>query len=70
MDKQFYEHLRIFADLFLVPCDLGQSRPEGRNRRGETRLRGPGVFGPLRGLGIRPLVSVIWGLGNPFPEAP
>ena len=38
----------------------------GRNRRGETRLRGPEVLGPLRGLGIRPLVSVIRGLGNPF----
>ena len=44
--------------------------PEGRNRRGETRLRGPEVLGPLRGLGIRPLVSAIRGLGNPFPEAP
>ena len=32
-----------------------QSRPEGRNRRGETRLRGPEVLEPLRGLGIRPL---------------
>ena len=42
----------------------------GRNRRGETRLRGPEVLGSLRGLGIRPLVSVIRGLGNPFPEAP
>ena len=38
--------------------------------RGEARLRGPEVWGPLRGLGIRPLVSVIRGLGNPFPEAP
>ena len=36
-----------------------QLRPEGRNRSGETRLRGPEVLGPLRGLGIRPLVSVI-----------
>ena len=44
---------------------LCQLRPEGRNRRGETRLRGPEVLGPLRGLGIRPLVSVIWGLGKP-----
>ena len=42
-------------------------RPEGRNRRGETWLRGPEVLGPLSGLGIRPLVSVIRGLGNPFP---
>ena len=49
---------------------VGQMRPEGRNRRGETRLRGPEVLGPFRGLGIRPLVSVIRGLGNPFPEAP
>ena len=49
---------------------MAQVRPEGRNRRGETRLRGPEVLGPLRGLGIRPLVSAIWGLGNPFPEAP
>ena len=47
-----------------------QLRPEGRNRRGETRLRGPEVLGPLRGLGIRPLVSVIRGLGNHFPGAP
>ena len=40
-----------------------QLRPEGRNRRGETRLRGPEVLlGLLRGLGIRPLVSVIRGL--------
>ena len=46
----------------------GQLRPEGRNRRGETQLRGPEVLGPLRGLGLRPLVSVIRGLGNPFPE--
>ena len=45
-------------------------RPEGQNRRVGTRLRGPEVLGPLRGLGIRPLVSVICGLGNPFPEAP
>ena len=52
------------------PVELNQLRPEGRNRRGETRLRGPEVLGPLRGLGIRPLVSVIRGLGNPFPEAP
>ena len=47
-----------------------QLRPEGRNRRGETRLRGPEVLGPLRGLGIRPLVSVIRGLGNPIPRGP
>ena len=40
-------------------------QPEGRNRRGETRLRCPEVLGRFRGLGIRPLVSVIWGLGNP-----
>ena len=38
--------------------------------RGGTRLRGPEVLGPLRGLGIRPLVSVIRGLGNHFPGAP
>ena len=48
---------------------ISQLRPEGRNRRGETQLRGPEVLGPLRGLGIRPLVSAIWGLGDPFPEA-
>ena len=46
---------------------LDQLRPEGRNRRGD---RGPEVLEPLRGLGIRPLVSVIRGFGNPFPEAP
>ena len=46
------------------------SQPKGRNSRGETRLRGPEVLGPLRGLGIRPLVSVIRDLGNPFPETP
>ena len=28
-------------------------RPEGRNRRGETRLRGPEVLGPLRGLSFQ-----------------
>ena len=47
-----------------------QLRPEGRNRRGETRLRGPEVLGPLRGLGIRPLVSVIRGLGKPLARGP
>ena len=46
-------------------CRAVQLRPEGRNRRGETRLRGPEVLGPLRGLGIRPLVAVIQGLGTP-----
>ena len=56
---------RIFSPHF---CGENQLRPEGRNRRGETP--GPEVLGPLRGLGIRPLVSVIRGLGNPFPEAP
>ena len=25
-------------------------RPEGRNRRGETRLRGPEVLGPIEGV--------------------
>ena len=35
----------------------------------KPRLRSPEVLGPLRGLGIRPLVSVIRGLANPFPEA-
>ena len=52
------------------PLKHVQLRPEGRNSRGETRLRGSEVLGPLRGLGIRPLVSAIRGLGNPFPEAP
>ena len=47
-----------------------QLRPKGWNRRGETRLRGPEVSGPFKGLGFRPLVSVIRGLGNTFPEAP
>ena len=47
-----------------------QLRPEGRNARGGTRLRGPEVLGPLRGLGIQPLVSAIRGLGNPLPGAP
>ena len=42
----------------------------GAEQEGRTRLRGPEVLGPLRGLGIRPLVSVLQGLGNPFPEAP
>ena len=42
---------------------------EGRNRRGETRLRGQEVLGPLRGLGIRPLVLVTRGLGNPLPRS-
>ena len=46
-----------------------QLRPEGRNRSGETRLRGPEVLGPPRGLRIRPLVSVIRGLGNPSAGA-
>ena len=53
----------------MLAVAVTQLRPEGRNRRGETRLRGPEVLGPLRGLGMRPLVSVIRGLGNPFPEA-
>ena len=61
----------IFLCLDIHPHIRGiQLRPEGRNRRGKTRLRGPEVLGPLRALGIRPLVSVIRGLGNPFPEAP
>ena len=60
--------LRLTLTLFILR-DF-QLRPEGRNRRGETRLRGPEVLGPFRGLGIRPLVSVIRGLGSPFPEAP
>ena len=51
-------------------CCICELRPEGRNRRGETQLRGPEVLGHLRGLGIRPLVSVVRGLGDPFPEAP
>ena len=42
----------------------------GAEQEGETRLRGPEVLGPLRGLGVRPLVSVIRGLGDPFLEAP
>ena len=40
-------------------CACVQLRPEGRNRRGETRLRGPEVLRAFRGLGIRPLVSAI-----------
>ena len=54
------------------PQKLSQAKGHqvGRNRRGETRPRGPEVLAPLRGLGIRPLVSAIRGLGNPFPEAP
>ena len=57
--------------LLKIQESVGQElRPEGRNRRDETRLRGPEVLGPLRGLGIRPLVSAIRVLGNPFPEAP
>ena len=39
-------------------------------RGAEQEGRGPEVLGPLRGLGIRPLVSVIRCLANPFPEAP
>ena len=42
----------------------------GVEREGGTRLRGPEVLGPLRGLRVRPLVSAIWGLGNPFPGVP
>ena len=64
-----------FSDHGRTPTPRGcissnQLRPEGRNRRGETRLRGPEVLGPLRGLGIPPLVSVIRGLGNPFRRGP
>ena len=43
--------------LQIAQGNINQLRPEGRNRRGETRLRGPEVLGPLRGLGIRPLVQ-------------
>ena len=28
-----------------IRCRINQLRPEGRNRRGETRLRGPEVLG-------------------------
>ena len=44
--------------------EKGQLRPEGRNARGGTRLRGPENLGPLRGLENRPLVSAIRGLGG------
>ena len=36
---------------------------------GETQLRGPEVLGPLRGLGIRPLVSIIRSR-KPLPRSP
>ena len=39
-------------------------------RRSIFVRKGPEALGPLRDLGIRPFVSVIRGLGNPFPEAP
>ena len=61
---------RFVNKLAFPTLSRDQLRPEGQNRRGETQLRGPEVLGPLRGLGIRPLVSVIRGLGDPFPEAP
>ena len=55
----------------LVSCQgVIQLRPEGQNARGETWLRGLEVLGPLRGLGIRPLVSAIRGLGIPLPGPP
>ena len=37
---------------------------------GETRLRGPEGLGPLKGLGIRPLVSVIGVSETPNPRGP
>ena len=43
----------------------------GRNRRGETRLMGSiEVLGPLRGLGIRPLVSVYFGVSETPSQRP
>ena len=50
--------------------EKSQLWPEGRNARGGTRLRDPEILGPLVGLGIRPLVSAIRGLGNPLLGAP
>ena len=58
--------------LFQTSCHSSSSivargaEQEGRNTAQGSR----GFFGPLRGLGIRPLVSVIRGVGNLFPEAP
>ena len=43
VDRVDQSHAPASAPLFLL-----QVRPEGRNRRGETRLRGPEVLGPLR----------------------
>ena len=48
-------------------CVMDQLRPGGGNPRVGTRLRGPEVLGPLRGLGIRPLVLAIRGLRHPLP---
>ena len=75
MSREYCRDALVWAKMFVLTFHsvfLGtyQLRPEGRNRRGETQLRGPELLGPLRGLGIRPLVSVIRGLGDPFPEAP
>ena len=61
----------LSPDRFLQARRISQLRPEGRNRRDETRLRGSrGFGGPLRGLGIRPLVSVIRGSRKPLPRGP
>ena len=49
---------------------FSQLQPEGWTARGGTRLRGSEGVGPLRGLGIRPLVSAIRGLGTPLPRGP
>ena len=46
-----------FIACFASKSEVGVPRP----RRGETQLRGPEILGPLRGLGIRSLVSVIRG---------
>ena len=56
--------------LFSTVLRLIRLRPEGRDARGGTRLRGPEVLGPLRGLGIRPLVSAVRGPSFEGPLRP
>ena len=69
--RTFHRALRVRQELKTSPKRQKgepkrfQLRPEGRNRRCDTRLKGPEVLGPLGGLGIRPLVSVIRGSETP-----
>ena len=52
---------------FGVTSSIAARKAEQEGRNPAQGSRG---LAPLRGLGVRPIVSVIRGLGNPFPEAP